>query len=54
MPGVAGEALSLSQSIGSARVVERLREFDDAVAPFATMTVAHDFREQFRLTTPAA
>lgn len=45
---VATEALELSATIGSARVAERLGEFREALAPFASSRASRDFEEQFR------
>jgi hypothetical protein len=50
----ATEALTLSEAIGSARVAERLREFNDAVEPFGDVAPAQQFRELFSTTVGAA
>jgi hypothetical protein len=50
----AHDALRLSQAIGSARVIERLGEFNDALAPFEDNTDARQFREQFARAVAAA
>ncbi|MGH3866388.1 MAG: hypothetical protein ACRDQ4_09690 [Pseudonocardiaceae bacterium] len=47
---VATEAAALSEAIGSARVVERLGEFHDALDPFAATKPARDFRELYAAT----
>lgn len=47
---VATEALTLSGTIGSARVVERLGEFREALTPYASTRAAREFGEQFRVT----
>lgn len=44
---IATEALSLSDTVGSIRVVTRLKEFHDALAPFHNSAAARDFRERF-------
>ena len=44
----ATEALTLSEAIDSARVAERLREFNDALEPFGEVAPAREFRELFR------
>lgn len=46
---VATEALTLSGTIGSARVVERLGEFREALTPYADTKAAREFGEQFRV-----
>jgi tetratricopeptide (TPR) repeat protein len=43
-------ALDLAMTVGSARVVERIAEFDAALRP-ATTSAARDFRERFALFT---
>ena len=43
---VATEALSVSTAIGSARVRERIEEFDACLEPFAAATPAREFRER--------
>jgi tetratricopeptide (TPR) repeat protein len=50
----ATEALTLSEAIGSARVAERLREFDEALGPFGEVVPAQQFRELFRTTVGGA
>ena len=45
---VATEALNLSEAIGSARVVERLGEFREALAPFAGTPAGREFAERMR------
>ncbi|MGH3773160.1 MAG: hypothetical protein ACRDRW_17495, partial [Pseudonocardiaceae bacterium] len=47
---VATEAAALSEAIGSARVVERLREFHGALDPFAASKPAIDFHELYAST----
>ncbi|MCA1606088.1 MAG: DNA-binding protein [Acidobacteria bacterium] len=42
---IATEAVALSVSIGSARVIERLGEFQVALDPFAASKAAHEFRD---------
>jgi len=49
----ATEALTLSEAIGSARVAERLREFDEALEPFGEVAPAQQFRELFSTTSGA-
>lgn len=44
---IATQAVELSNVIGSARVGERLREFDDALQPFDNNKAAHEFRDLF-------
>jgi tetratricopeptide (TPR) repeat protein len=44
---VAAEALELSEAIGSARVVERLGEFCEALDPYAASKAAREFRELY-------
>jgi serine/threonine protein kinase len=39
--------LKLSEAIGSARVVERLGEFCEALDPYAASKAAHDFRQLY-------
>jgi len=43
---VGAEALSLSTAISSARVVERIAEFNTTLVPYADAAAARDFREQ--------
>lgn len=50
----AEQALTLSRAIGSARVIERLSEFNDALVPYDDNASAHEFRERFALATAAA
>ncbi len=50
----ASEALTLSKAIDSARVAERLREFNDALEPFGNVSPAQQFRELFSATAGAA
>jgi hypothetical protein len=50
----ADDALTLSRAIGSARVIERLSEFNEALAPFEDNHEAHEFRERFALAVAAA
>ncbi len=50
----ADHALTLSRAIGSARVVERLSEFNEALAPFNENRDAQEFRERFALAVAAA
>ncbi len=47
----AGNALELSEAIGSTRVALRLKEFADGLAPFGAVPAARDFGERFRLAT---
>ncbi|MFE7134022.1 XRE family transcriptional regulator [Streptomyces sp. NPDC057638] len=42
-------ALALSQTIGSARITERLGELDNALAPYGRLSYVREFRELFRL-----
>jgi tetratricopeptide (TPR) repeat protein len=44
---VAVEALELSEAIGSARVVERLSEFCEALHPYASSKAVREFRELY-------
>ena len=44
---IATEALALSEAIGSARVIERLREFHVALEQFAASKAARQFRELY-------
>jgi transcriptional regulator with XRE-family HTH domain len=44
---IAAEGLVLNDAIGSARMVERLREFSDALEPFSGNEAARDFRQLF-------
>jgi hypothetical protein len=44
----------LSEAIDSARVAERLREFNDALEPFGEVGPARQFRELFSTTVGAA
>ena len=46
----ATEALTLSEAIDSARVSERLREFNGALEPFGDAAPAQQFRELFSAT----
>jgi tetratricopeptide (TPR) repeat protein len=50
----ATEALTLSEAIDSARVAERLREFNDALEPFGDVAPAQQFRELFGTRVGAA
>jgi hypothetical protein len=50
----ADHALTLSRAIGSARVIERLSEFNEALTPFNDRRDAHEFRERFALAMAAA
>jgi tetratricopeptide (TPR) repeat protein len=50
----ATEALTLSEAIDSARVGQRLREFNDALEPFGDAAPAQQFRELFSTTVGAA
>jgi hypothetical protein len=50
----AEQALTLSRAIGSARVIERLSEFNEALAPYDDNGCAHEFRERFALAVAAA
>lgn len=45
------QALALSEAIGSARVAERLTEFNDSLEPFAANQAARDFRDSFAATS---
>lgn len=45
------DALALSQTIGSARGVERLGEFDASLSPFGSLPYVREFKELFRLAT---
>ncbi|WP_235433513.1 helix-turn-helix domain-containing protein [Protofrankia coriariae] len=47
----AGNALEVSEAIGSTRVALRLKEFADGLAPFGAVPAARDFAERFRLAT---
>jgi len=44
---VATEALSISTGIGTARVIERIEEFNAALAPYADVPASREFRERF-------
>ncbi len=44
-------ALSLSSTIGSARVAERLGEFEASLAPYSRVPSVIEFREKYRTTT---
>ncbi|MER6626783.1 helix-turn-helix transcriptional regulator [Streptomyces sp. NPDC000987] len=48
---VGHDALALSQTIGSARITERLGEFNDALSPFGRLPYVQEFRELYRLVT---
>lgn len=50
----AGQALDLSRAIGSARVIERLGEFNQALAPYDDNSDAHQFRQRFAAAVAAA
>jgi tetratricopeptide (TPR) repeat protein len=45
--GIATEAVALSQAIGSARVIDRLGEFETALRPFTASKSARDFSELY-------
>lgn len=45
------DALEVSQTIGSARVVERLKEFDASLNPFGSLSYVREFQELFRLSS---
>jgi hypothetical protein len=45
--GIATEAVVLSQAIGSARVMDRLGEFEIALQPFTASKSARDFSELY-------
>jgi tetratricopeptide (TPR) repeat protein len=47
----ATDALLLSETVGSARVGDRLKEFADGLVPFGAVPAARDFQERFRLAT---
>jgi tetratricopeptide (TPR) repeat protein len=44
---IAAEAVALSESIGSARVIERISEFCEALEPYADSKSAREFRELY-------
>lgn len=48
---VGHDALALSQTIGSARIGERLGELDTALAPYGQLSYVQEFKELFRLVT---
>lgn len=48
------QALALSRSIGSARVIERLSEFNDALVPYDDNSDARQFRQRFASALAAA
>ncbi|WP_153812653.1 helix-turn-helix domain-containing protein [Streptomyces sp. SUK 48] len=48
---VGHDALALSQTIGSARITERLGELDTALAPYGQLSYVQEFKELFRLVT---
>ncbi|MEU6402842.1 helix-turn-helix domain-containing protein [Streptomyces sp. NPDC046985] len=48
---VGHDALALSQTIGSARIGERLGELDTAFAPYGQLSYVQEFKELFRLVT---
>jgi tetratricopeptide (TPR) repeat protein/transcriptional regulator with XRE-family HTH domain len=50
---VAHQALDLSRAIGSARVIERLGEFNNAIAPYENNSDAADFRRAFAAAAAA-
>lgn len=45
------DALVLTESLGSARVTERLDEFHKALQPYAKVPAARDFRDRFHAAT---
>jgi len=49
----ATEALQVAEAVGSARVVQRLRQFHDALAPFGANPAAVRFRDHFAATVGA-
>jgi tetratricopeptide (TPR) repeat protein len=51
---VGHDALALSQTIGSARITERLGELDSALDPFGQLSYVQEFKELFRLVTAEA
>ena len=51
---VAAEAVSLSGTIGSARVIERLSEFREALVPYADTRPAREFEERYALASSSA
>jgi hypothetical protein len=51
---VGHDALALSQTIGSARITERLGELDTALAPYGQLSYVQEFKELFRLVTADA
>lgn len=48
---VGHDALALSQTIGSARITDRLGELNDALSPFGRLPYVQEFRELYRLVT---
>jgi transcriptional regulator with XRE-family HTH domain len=51
---VGHDALALSQTIGSARITERLGELDTALSPYGQLSYVQEFKELFRLVTAEA
>jgi tetratricopeptide (TPR) repeat protein len=51
---IAVEALSLSGTIGSSRVVERLGEFREGLVPFANTRSAREFEERYAIASREA
>lgn len=51
---VGHDALALSQTIGSARVTERLGELNDALSPFGRLPCVQELQELYRLVTVGA
>lgn len=48
---VGHDALALSQTIGSARITERLGELNTSLNPFGRLPFVQEFQERFRLVT---
>lgn len=51
---IAEQALDLSHAIGSARVIERLGEFNEALTPHGDNSNVHEFRLRFAAAVAAA
>lgn len=51
---VGHDALALSQTIGSARITERLEELDSALSPFDRLSCVQEFKELLRMVTTDA
>lgn len=44
---IAAEAVALSEAIGSARLIERIGEFCEALDPYVASKAAREFRELY-------